>query len=360
MQISLSGQVGDLCDRIGSISEEMDRRFAETERQSDEMQRQSDEMQRQSDEVQRQIDEMQRQIDRLRVDLYFAQLSSGRIFSPTKAVELKVPNTAIEMILCGPAEDRSIIQAIVFQNGYYESHLVTALARWIPDTAVCIDIGANLGAISLQLSKIASKGHIYSFEPASVSFEYLTQNIAANSIDNVTAYKLGISDKTHDLVLNYISDLSGCSFVMGSAYVPPPSEISTAKPETIHCVSIDEWMSKSNIPPIDFIKLDAEGMELAALHGADTLLRRDQPDLAVEFNPHTNNDFGHGSSLDLYEKLKTYWDQIYLLPKDVSEPPILIHDFGHLMLLVDAGSGWEDLFCTTKKRQRSRAHESSN
>jgi hypothetical protein len=65
-----------------------------------------------SNEMNLRTTEVQRQIDRLRVDLYFAQLSSGRVFVPSKAVELKIPNSAIEMVLSGPAEDRSIIGAI--------------------------------------------------------------------------------------------------------------------------------------------------------------------------------------------------------------------------------------------------------
>ncbi|WP_041358044.1 FkbM family methyltransferase [Nitrobacter hamburgensis] len=312
-----------------------------------------------SEEMNRRFAEIQRQNDRLRIELYFSQLSSGRTFSPTKAVELKVPNSSIEMVLCGPAEDRSIIGAIEYQQGYYEPHVIAALSRLIPETASCIDIGANIGAISLQLSKVAARGHVYSFEPASASFGYLTHNITANGINNITAYNLGASDKSQDLVLNYISDLSGCSFVLGTTNALP-EELSTAKQETIHCIAIDDWVRRHNIPPIDFIKLDAEGMEQSALRGASDLLMRDKPDLAIEFNPHTSDDFGHGTSEELFETLNRYWDQIYLTPRDVSELPILIRDYNHLMEMVKLGPGWEDLFCTTDDRQRARCNVSAH
>lgn len=318
--------------------------------------------QRVSDETNEKLIHLQRQIDRLRVDLYFAHLSSGRVFAPAKAVELKVPNSAIEMILCGPAEDRSIIRTITIQDGYYEPHIISALSRLIPQTASCIDIGANLGAISLQLSKIAPNGHIYSFEPTFTSFNYLTQNIAANHIDNITAYNLRISDQSNDLVRKYVSDLSAFSFVMGANDfvmgandMPAPPDIArdiaSAKEETIHCISIDDWVSQNNIRPIDFIKLDTKGMEHAALRGARKLLSRDKPDLAIGFNPRTNEDFGHRSPRELYDELTSYWDQVYLIPRDMSEPLVPIRDFDQLMSFVKAGPGGGDLFCTTDKRQ---------
>lgn len=298
------------------------------------------------------ITELQRQIDKLRIDLYFSHLAAGREFTPTKVVELKFPSSAIEMYLSGPAEDRSIIGTISYQDGYYEPHLVVALSRWISNTAICIDIGANIGAISLQLSKIASNGHVYSFEPAAKTFQYLVQNITANDIKNITAYKMGVSDRTQELNLNYINDLSGCSFVLGDGIAAPTNEASTAKRETIYCIAIDDWIAQNNLPNIDFIKLDAEGMELAALRGAENLLRRDRPDLAIEFNPHTNDGFGHGSSRELFDMLTQYWDEIYAIPRNQLDKPVRIIDFDQLMALASAGPGWEDLFCTTHARRR--------
>jgi FkbM family methyltransferase len=262
--------------------------------------------------------------------------------TPTKAVQLRIPDSEIEMILCGSVADRGTIGAVVAQKGYYQPHVVVRLFRLVQENASCIEVGAHIGAISLQLSKIASKGHIYSFEPTSTSFQFLLQNIAANSISNITAYNVGISDRAHDLALHDLADLSGCSFVYTNAH---PSEMSAAKAVPIHCVSLDEWVSKNNIPKIDFIKLDVEGMEQAVLRGANRLLLRDKPDLAIEFNPHANDD----SSRQLYEALRHYWSHIFVMPRDISNSLIPIRDFDHLMLLIKAGPGCEDLFCTNRE-----------
>jgi FkbM family methyltransferase len=216
---------------------------------------------------------------------------------------------------------------------------VAALSRVISATASCIDIGAGIGAISLQLSKIAPKGHVHAFEPEPASFGYLTQNIAANDIVNITAYNLRISGGSEDPGLNRAWKPSG---------------------ETIQCVSLDEWASKSNIPAVDFIRLDAEGMEPAILRGADELLRRERPDLAIEFVAQSGNDPGHDSAQRLYRMLKTYWEQIYLIPRNMSDQLVPINDFDHLVRLIEPGSGREYLFCTAGKRQGTRVHASAH
>ena len=46
-------------------------------------------------------------------------------------------------------------------------------------------------------------------------------------------------------------------------------------------LSIDDFMAGGNWPRLDFIKLDIEGAELAALQGAETTLRKFRPQLAI-------------------------------------------------------------------------------
>ena len=207
----------------------------------------------------------------------------------------------------------------------------------------------------MQLSSLAYRGRVYAFEPAAVTFEYLLRNIRINQIDNVFLINLGLSDRNEELNLNYIDALSGCSFVLGKQDVTRPYEMASSVSERISCVTLDDWCASNNAPPIDFIKLDAEGMEQAALRGAAKLIQRDRPDLVIEFNPHTNDDFGHGSSRELYDLLAKSWEHIFIIPRSQGEL-IEVSDFDSLMGYVAAGPGWEDVFCTTSARQGVRAN----
>ena len=287
-------------------------------------------------------------LERLAIDAYFGSLLSSDGASPSRVVQLRVPGSGVELEICGPAQDRSIIGTIDACGGNYEPHVVSYLAKRLPENATCVDIGANLGAMSLQISSIATRGHIYAFEPARATFDYLVRNIRANDIANVTPVNFGLSNGTADAVLNYIEDLSGCSFV--SVDGVEVAEGKRAVQETIQLTSLDKWKKDNRIGRIDFIKLDAEGMEQLVLDGARATIKRDAPDLAIGFNPHTSDDFGHGSSEGLYRLLADRWETILIIPRDMGDP-IPVQSYGQLLEYTRNGPGWEDLYCTDARRE---------
>ena len=53
---------------------------------------------------------------------------------------------------------------------------------------------------------------------------------------------------------------------------------------------MDHLVETSEVPRIDFIKMDIEGSELAALKGGENVLRRDRPRLAISLY-HRIDDF---------------------------------------------------------------------
>ena len=57
----------------------------------------------------------------------------------------------------------------------------------------------------------------------------------------------------------------------------PESERATE----VKTVSIDDMVEEKNLPKVSFIKMDIEGAELSALHGATKTLRKYRPKLAI-------------------------------------------------------------------------------
>ena len=82
---------------------------------------------------------------------------------------------------------------------------------------------------------------------------------------------------------------------------PVPTETAAETPEAeadeasiidrVHVVSLDEYF-RDREPRIDMIKADVEGSELALLQGAQEIIRRDRPNLAIS----------------LYHKLTDYFE----------------------------------------------------
>ena len=68
------------------------------------------------------------------------------------------------------------------------------------ESSTLIDVGANIGVITLLLAKI-NGATVYAFEPVSRSYECLKRNLRQNSIDNVKAFNFGMSDSSKHLFI---------------------------------------------------------------------------------------------------------------------------------------------------------------
>jgi hypothetical protein len=67
--------------------------------------------------------------------------------------------------------------------------------------------------------------------------------------------------------------------------------------ETFRCEirTLDDYVTEKGIDRIDFIKLDVEGAELAALRGGQRVLKALQPMIHLEFFPPWTEAFGYGA-----------------------------------------------------------------
>lgn len=125
---------------------------------------------------------------------------------------------------------------------------------------IVIDAGANLGHISIYLSKkVGVDGKIYAFEPDGKNTQSLKKNISLNK-------DLPNNIVIEDLLLwneNTLIDFEEAGTVGSSAVWFSGSENVVKK----QAVSIDSWVDKKGIKKLDFIKMDIEGAEIEALDG---------------------------------------------------------------------------------------------
>lgn len=146
---------------------------------------------------------------------------------------------------------------------------------------VIFDIGANIGTYATILAKSLPSSAIYCFEPQRMIFQMLCGNFAINDYDNCYAYNLALGEQstiveitepdyyakndfgTFSLINDRIADKSGRTY-------------------RVEVLTVDEFVAKFLIPRIDFIKIDAEGMDLMVLKGARQTLAKFSPGLLVE------------------------------------------------------------------------------
>lgn len=148
-----------------------------------------------------------------------------------------------------------------------------------------IDGGAFWGDSALVLHDYKPK-RIYSFEPQPDSFAMLQKTIIDNHLEkNVYAVQKGLGSKSEARKL-YTNDMLSGSNIMHVK--PNVSDLETVT--TIDIVSIDSFVQENDLD-IGLIKLDIEGNELAAIHGAEQTIRRCRPLLCISIYHHPQDFF---------------------------------------------------------------------
>ena len=129
------------------------------------------------------------------------------------------------------------------------------------DGDVVIDIGANVGSVSLYIAKKYPNVKIYSYEAHPINYENLIRNIKHNNITNIVAHNLAVSHTDGNLVNITLSpNNTGSSSIFKSTKTD--SEFLNFDVETI---SLDTIISTNDIKKVKFLKIDCEGSEFDIL-----------------------------------------------------------------------------------------------
>lgn len=156
--------------------------------------------------------------------------------------------------------------------------LFFALAR---RASVVFDVGAHVGIYSLVASLANPAARIYAFEPLPQTRDRLLSNLARNSAANVEVSPCALGDA-----------VGGATLYCAHRGIPMSSSLSRefmsrsiATPliaEAVDVTTIDEFCRGREIPKIDLIKLDIEGLEPQAVRGMSRLLDHTRPDIFCE------------------------------------------------------------------------------
>lgn len=148
-----------------------------------------------------------------------------------------------------------------------------------------LDIGGCWGDTALYFAdKAGDNGKIYSFEFIPNNIILFKKNIALNPHLQTRI----------NLIENPVSDISETNIYYkdqgpGSQVRTEPFSDQTGSATTI---SIDDFVEQNSINKIDFIKMDIEGAEPAALKGGINTIRKFRPKLAIAIY-HSMSDFVH-------------------------------------------------------------------
>ena len=151
-----------------------------------------------------------------------------------------------------------------------------------------IDIGSNIGSVTLPLANTFKNSKIYSIEPTVFAFKKLRENINLNPKlkKRIKIFNYFISQKKKKI-----------RFVHSSwklNYNDKKHEIhkGTLKETSNKTISLDS-LFKKNKTPIKLIKIDVDGYELDVLKSAEKLLKKEKPIIYFELAPYLYKEMGY-------------------------------------------------------------------
>jgi FkbM family methyltransferase len=150
-----------------------------------------------------------------------------------------------------------------------------------------IEVGAHIGMHSVPLSRIASRGQVICFEPQRIIHQILAANCALNNCTNVHTEHMAVGDyngevdipcSTYDEAWNY------GSFSVVEGFNTEGQFKGEQWMEKVRVTRLDDHPLAASLNALRLLKVDAEGMEVNVLDGAEELIRRHRPCLFVENN----------------------------------------------------------------------------
>jgi FkbM family methyltransferase len=162
---------------------------------------------------------------------------------------------------------------IDYQDIYFLKHLVRP-------GDYCIDIGAHLGYFTLELSRLAgNNGHVYAIEPMSKFFTTLSELVETNKLDNITLHQYAMGADT-DYVEMGIPKVNNVKKFAYARVIRSSTFLEYVESEKVKNVYGDELFR--NLPRVDFIKCDVEGLELPVFQSFLEIIRKHRPIILCE------------------------------------------------------------------------------
>ncbi|MDD2236795.1 MAG: FkbM family methyltransferase [Kiritimatiellae bacterium] len=162
----------------------------------------------------------------------------------------------------------------------FEKPVWSAIKEQVKPGWVAYDIGANMGIYSTAFSQLVGPaGRVYCFEANPMCLYFLQTNLAHEKCaENCEIIPEAIHDHTGECAfsINYANTGIGMTATNSMYGGKIGHEIK------VHCSDLDALATRLALRPPQFIKIDIEGAEGAAILGMKNILQKEHPILLVE------------------------------------------------------------------------------
>jgi FkbM family methyltransferase len=160
------------------------------------------------------------------------------------------------------------------------------LSEWIGPGDWALDIGANVGHYTLEMSRIVGlQGRVIALEPIPETFGILVGNLVLAGCRNVTPLNIAASDRVEVVKMRTPRFASGLENFY-QARIVQSNDTTDGHHHGALALTLDNLGLEHRVA---LVKIDVEGHEQSVLNGMQILIQRDRPVLILE-NPSEKTD----------------------------------------------------------------------
>ena len=213
--------------------------------------------------------------------------------------------------------EKDHISEHIMKHGAWEEHSFQILCSLLDNKlGDFLDIGANMGALSIPLARVYPKRKFYCFEAQRQVYQQLCGNAVLNATTNIYPYHMAIGNpqgqgETISVpVPDYFRDAN-----IGSVTLDKRIDLANGWTydayENVALLKIDDL----GLANIGVIKIDVEGMELDVLRGMkETLMRCNYPSILFEIWRDEKYDWVEAEKNEIVKFLKELDYRVDLFP----------------------------------------------
>jgi FkbM family methyltransferase len=177
---------------------------------------------------------------------------------------------------------REGIDLSLFLFGSFERDILNTNKSLASRDAIFIDVGANVGALTLPVADYLERGHVYAVEPTDFAFAKLRKNLDLNPriSSRVTPIQSFVASETAT-----VSELVAYSSWPVTGHDDKRQHpVHKGVPQTARCgqVTLDGLIEAHHIEHVSLVKIDTNGHEFSVLSGATRCLEQLRPAVVFE------------------------------------------------------------------------------
>lgn len=195
--------------------------------------------------------------------------------------------------------EEDLIQSFLKNGQFFDRSHLDIMSNYIKEGNIVIDIGANIGNHTVFFSKFTKAKLIYCIEPIDRCYRMLLCNIALNYCHNVNVDYIGVGLGNHECTAypftvygkNNLGSTRMFDTPNPQKFIEDNRRTFNEDPDSYAPVRIIKGDSIFSDKKIDFIKVDAEGMDLVILEGLKETIDKNRPIIFAEITNDSYDDF---------------------------------------------------------------------